>query len=227
MRFIRLRINFSFIGFTGHWTCSREAYKGLLIYSFMVKFKIVHNEVIVDKKITKLDQFALDVIKIIQNYTDYIIISSYVSIFFGRSRATEDIDMFIKEIDYKTFEKLYTEFTNIGFEFNIENYHDIYYESLKKGTPINIWVKNFPLLRMEIKVAKKNSELLQLNNPLIIIFGDKKLKFAQIESQIAYKRYIAKSQKDLEDARHLEIVFEGLSLEKIKYYKSLFLSEFI
>ena len=68
--------------------------------------------------------------------------------------------------------------------------------------------------------------LIQLKNPVIARFGDNIIKFAQIEAQIAYKREIAKSKKDMEDARHLEIVFDGLDMEKIKYFKNLFLDEF-
>ena len=47
-----------------------------------------------------------------------------------------------------------------------------------------------------------------------------------IESQIAYKRYILKSEKDLEDARHLEIVFPKIDKEKVLYYKQFFEHEF-
>ena len=69
----------------------------------MVKFKIIDNELTINKETTKLDQFAFDVIDIIKKYTNYVIISGYVSIFFGRSRATEDIDMFIEKIPYRLF----------------------------------------------------------------------------------------------------------------------------
>jgi len=192
----------------------------------MVKFKIVHNEVIVDKKITKLDQFALDVIKIILDYTDYVIISGYVSIFFGRNRATEDIDMFIEPIDFNVFQRMYEKFVNNGFEFNVPNAHDLFHNYFLDGVSVNIWRKNKPNLMMEIKFAEKFTQKLQLKEPLIAKFADHQINFAPIECQIAYKLYIAKSQKDVEDARHLEIVFDDLDKEKIKYYRCLFEKEF-
>lgn len=49
---------------------------------------------------------------------------------------------------------------------------------------------------------------------------------AGIEGQIAYKRYIAKSEKDLADARHLEMVFEHADKKKISEYRKLFEAEF-
>ncbi len=192
----------------------------------MPKFKVINNELRVDKIVTKLDEFALDVISVIQKHTDYVIISGYVSIFFGRSRGTEDIDMFIRRLPYDEFLKMYNEFLEKGYEFNIENPHDLYYDYLADGTSINVWVKDKPLLRMEIKLAKKLTQIDQLNHPIIVHFGEYNIKFSQIESQIAYKRHIAKSEKDMEDARHLEIVFEDLDKERIKYYKQLFLEEF-
>jgi len=191
----------------------------------MVKFKILDNKLTINKSITKLDQFALDVIGIIKKYTKYVIISGYVSIFFGRARATEDIDMFISEFPYEQFTKMYDEFVEKGFEFTIDNPNDLYFEYLLNKTPINIWRKGFPLLRIKIKLSRKPSQNQVLLNPIRIQLNEKEILFADIESQIAYKRYIAKSEKDLEDARHLEIVFEDIDKEKIKYFKRIFEKE--
>ena len=48
-----------------------------------------------------------DLINILEKYADYVIIAGYGSIFFGRARATEDIDLFIKRIPYAKFKKMY------------------------------------------------------------------------------------------------------------------------
>jgi hypothetical protein len=191
----------------------------------MAKFKIVNSELKISKTITKLDKFAFDVVDIIQKYAKYVIISGYVSIFFGRSRATEDIDMFIDTIEYKKFFKMYSEFVSKDFEFTIANPESLYHEYLEQDVPINVWRKGFPLLRMKIKFALKPSQKQVLNNPVKVFIGGKQINFGPIESQIAYKRYILKSEKDLEDARHLEIVFEGIDAEKIKYFRKMFENE--
>jgi len=191
----------------------------------MGKFKVIDGKLKVNKEINKLDKFALDIIEIIKKYTDYVIISGYVSIFFGRSRATEDIDMFISDIPYDKFLEMYNEFVKKGFGFTIDNPSKLYKNYLINGDPINIWRKNLPLLSMEIKLVRKLYQKLIINSPIKALIDDKELLFCQIEAQIAYKKYISKSEKDLEDARHLEIVFEDLNTEKIKYYKELFKKE--
>lgn len=192
----------------------------------MVSFKIVNKEILTNKEVTELDKFVLDLVKVIKKYCNYTIISGFVSIFFGRARATEDIDIFIEEIECRTFNKLYNEITEKGYEFTIDNPKELYYEYLKKGVSVNIWKKETPLLRLEVKFALKRMQKLVMQDSFTAKFNGKTLVFGSIESQIAYKRFIAKSQKDMEDARHLEIVFEGLDKEKINFYKKEFLNEF-
>ena len=52
------------------------------------------NKIILDKEVNELDRFVVRFIRVLEKYSDYVIISGYVSILFGRSRATEDIDIF-------------------------------------------------------------------------------------------------------------------------------------
>ena len=47
-----------------------------------------------NKVVSKLDLFVIDFINILKKYMDYVIVSGYVSILFGRSRGTEDIDLY-------------------------------------------------------------------------------------------------------------------------------------
>ncbi len=60
-----------------------------------------------DKEINELDKFVFKFIKILNKYTDYVIISGYVSILLGRSRSTEDVDVFIKPIEKIMFPAFY------------------------------------------------------------------------------------------------------------------------
>jgi hypothetical protein len=46
-----------------------------------------------DKVLSELDIFVLDFLNILKTYTDYVIVSGYVTILFGRARGTEDIDI--------------------------------------------------------------------------------------------------------------------------------------
>lgn len=47
-------------------------------------------EIITDREIGELDKFAIEFLQILEKYADYVIISGYVSILLGRTRATED-----------------------------------------------------------------------------------------------------------------------------------------
>ena len=79
------------------------------------------------RKLNELDKFALDFCKILERHTDYVIISGYISILLGRSRATEDIDIFIKELSCSEFEKLYNDLRKADFWcLNAENPKEIF-----------------------------------------------------------------------------------------------------
>jgi len=192
----------------------------------VTSFRISNKELVIEKEQTELDTFVLDLVKVIKKYCKYTIISGFVSIFFGRARATEDVDAFISDVSYETFRRLYAELKAAGYDFTIDNQQELYNNYLKDGIPVNIWKKDLPLIRLEIKLALKKTQKLVMQDSFTARFNGNELVFGSIESQIAYKRYIAKSQKDLEDARHLEIVFEGLDKEKINFYKTEFLQEF-
>ncbi|MBU1111468.1 MAG: hypothetical protein KJ896_01700, partial [Nanoarchaeota archaeon] len=80
-----------------------------------------------NKPLSELDKFVLKFIKIVEKYTDYVIISGYVSILLGRSRATEDVDAFLKQINKETFVKLYHELKENGFWcLNAESDDEVY-----------------------------------------------------------------------------------------------------
>lgn len=192
----------------------------------MASFEVIDGKINLNKQVTKLDQFVLDIAKIIDESAKYVIISGYVAIFFGRSRASEDVDMFIEEIPFEKFKQLYDMLLKNGYELTVDDPEELYQYYLLEDLSINIWKKGFSLIRMEVKFAKKPSQKLALQNRIIVHFGENILYLGNIEAQIAYKRYILKSEKDLEDARHLEIVFPKINKERITHYKQLFESEF-
>lgn len=209
------------------WTFVCGGYlKYLRKNTYVVQCRVVRGVVEVDKEITKLDEFVLDALSVIKKHADYVIISGYVSIFFGRARATEDVDIFIRNVSREEFKKLYDESVKRGYEWTIDAADELYGDYLKENLPVSMWKKNFPLLRIEMKLAHKFSQLLAFKDRIIVKFKGNEIFIGNIEQQIAYKRYIAKSDKDLADAKHLELVFAGLSMEKIKQYKQVFEEEF-
>lgn len=192
----------------------------------MVQFEVINKELRIEKQLTKLDLFVIDTLNIVSKYTEYVLISGYVSIFFGRARATEDVDIFIGDISKEKFKELYDEAISKGYEFNIDNSEELYKEYLMDDLSVNMWRKNLPLIRLEIKIAKKYSQKLSLKDKIKVFYNGGFFYFSPIEYQIGYKKSILKSEKDLEDARHLEIVFKNLNKEVIEEYSKLVLKEF-
>lgn len=70
---------------------------------------ISKNTIKLDKEINELDKLVFKFVSILEKYSDYVIISGYVAILLGRSRSTEDIDVFIREMDFEAFSRFYDE----------------------------------------------------------------------------------------------------------------------
>lgn len=169
--------------------------------------------------------FLFRLLDIVERHAKYVIVGGYVSIFFGRSRATEDIDLFIEDISYERFEELYKELKESNYELTIDDSKSLYNDYLQDDLAIRIWEKDFPLLSLEIKTAKNQRQKETLNNRITAKLKDRKIYFGTIEVEIAYKRTVLKGKKDLEDARHLEKVFKNLDREKIEEYNRMFKDE--
>ena len=190
------------------------------------KFSVVDGKVELNKQMNEIDLFVKDVVGIIVEFADYVIVSGYVAILFGRSRGSEYVDMFIKEMPFAKFEMMYKNFVEHSFEWNIENPKLLYEDYLTQGVPVGVWRKNCPLLRMDMKFPKEQSQKGLFEDRINVLMDGISIWLASIESTIAYKEQIAKSDKDILDARHLRKVFDGLDEKKIETYKKTFSLEF-
>lgn len=175
-----------------------------------------------DKILNDLDRFVLKFIKILEKHTDYIIVSGYVSILFGRSRATEDIDIFIKELSKAQFDALYNYLKDSRYWcLNAESTDEIY-SYLQEGLSIRFADEGETVPNFEIKFARKKSALMAFADALTVLIGEGKVKLSSLERQIAYKRYYLKSDKDLEDAAYIEKLFkEHINYGKVELLKRL------
>jgi len=158
---------------------------------------------------TILEKFAEDFVKIVEKYCRYIIVSGFVAIIHGRSRGTEDIDMIIERISKEKFIELHKAITEAGFECMQTNDPEILYSGyLMNNTSIRYTRKGEFLPEMEIKLAKDELDEIQLNTRIKLPEINKNIYFSSIEMNIAFKEEYLKSDKDMEDARHLRIVYE-------------------
>ncbi|MEK6959624.1 MAG: hypothetical protein AABX47_00485 [Nanoarchaeota archaeon] len=170
-----------------------------------------------------LERFALGFCEIVERHCPYIIVSGFVAIASGRTRATEDIDMILPRIDKARFTDLHQDLVKAGFEvMQGGSSASIYDHYLKDGLSIRYIRVGSPLPEMEVKLAKDPLDEYQLKTRMKIPLTGLDLWFSSIDMNIAFKEELLKSAKDLEDAAHLRRVFTGQVDEKeIKSIKAL------
>lgn len=174
----------------------------------------------------ELDKFVFKFIKILEKHVDYVIVSGYVSILLGRARATEDIDIFIKRLEKEKFYKLYEDLKKQGYWcLNAENNEEVY-SYLNDGLAVRFALEKETIPNFEVKFANKRLNIEALKDTLTVITKLGKLNISSLERQIAFKRYYLKSDKDLEDAKHIEELFkEDIDTKKINIYRKLIQNE--
>lgn len=179
-----------------------------------------------EKVPTTLDKFIFRFAKILQKHTKYVIVSGYVSILFGRARSTEDIDILIEKMSEKKFSDFYSDVTKSGYWCLNSKDKDEIFKMLLDGLSVRFAEKRKIIPNAEIKFIKNNLEREILRKSLKIITSLGQIKISPIEQQIAFKELILASDKDKEDAKHLEIVFKDkINKKLLEKYRRLFKNE--
>ena len=179
-------------------------------------------EIKLNRELSELDKFALNFLSILEKYTKYVVVSGYVAILLGRTRATDDIDVFIKPLSKDEFFRLYNEFKEKGFWcLNAESETELY-SFLEDKLAIRFARKGFSTPNFEIKFPKDKLDEQSFENSITVITSGGKIIISDLERQIAFKRYHLKSNKDKEDALHIEELFkDNIDYKKVNKYKEL------
>jgi len=181
------------------------------------------NVLILDKEINNLDKFVIDFIEVLKKYTDYVIISGYVSILLGRTRTTEDVDLFIKKIDFDRFSKFYEDLISNGFWcLNAEDPKEIF-EYLNNKVAVRFAKQGKTIPNFEVKFPKNHLDDAAFLDTIKVKISDHELIISSLERQIAFKRYYLGSDKDEEDALYVEELFK----EQLNYGKILKLKDIL
>jgi hypothetical protein len=179
-----------------------------------MEFNKEKNEIILDRELNDLDKFVLDFCGLLDNY---VVVSGYVSILFGRSRATEDVDLLIPKMNFDEFEKLWKKIESRGFEcINTDDSNEAF--EMFHEHNIRFARKGIPVPNMEFKLVKKWEDEYSIKNKIKVILGSKNLFISPLEMQIAYKLDLSKqgNKKDLEDAKHIyNLFFDKLNKEEL------------
>jgi len=180
-------------------------------------------EIILNRELSNLDRFVLDFIGILEKNVDYVIISGYVSIILGRTRTTDDIDLFIKKISKEKLSNIYRGLRGAGFWCLNTESADEMHSFLNNKMAVRFSRKGYSVPNFEVKFPKDKTDEETFNDFITIILPKGKLKISSLERHIAFKKYYLGSDKDVEDAIYIEELFKG----KIDYGKVNKIKEFI
>jgi hypothetical protein len=175
-----------------------------------LKIKVTKASIRLVKELNDLDKLVIDFVRILdRNNVKYVLVSGYVSILFGRSRSSEDIDIIVKKIPKRRFAVLWEDLSKKNFECLVpDNFESAYDKYLMKQTSIRFSSKDQPIPNIEFMFPKaEDLDNWVLKNGKQVRLNRYALKISPIELQIAYKLFLG-SNKDIEDARHLYQLFK-------------------
>lgn len=168
--------------------------------------QIVGGKIALEREATVLDEFVFRFVDCLDKTgIRYVIISGYVAILFGRSRGTEDIDIFIEKIGGEKFSLLW-EYLSEKFEcVNAFSSKDGL-SCLNEGIAIRFSQPSLPVPNVEVKFVSTPASEYSMENSLKVSLAGKELRVGPLEQQVAFKLFLG-SEKDLEDAKFLSELF--------------------
>ncbi len=172
-----------------------------------------------NKELNSLDEFVIKFCNILdEENVKYVVVSGYVAIVFGRSRATEDVDILCEKITQEKFKPLWSK---ISAEFQCVNANSEAeaWDYLKEGA-VRFYIDK-PMPNIEFKFPKSIVDEHTIEQRIELKLNGHTLQISPLELQIAFKLYLG-ADKDIEDARHLyKVFFEKLDKSKLSNYMVL------
>ena len=111
---------------------------------------------------------------------EYSIVSGYVAVLFGRSRATEDIDVIAERFDEETADELTERLQEAGYwgsTMPLDNLH----ETLADDLPVRIAEEGHRVPNVELKFASDKSDRIPLDNAISVRLGGETLRVGSLE----------------------------------------------
>ena len=163
--------------------------------------------VVIDKPPNDLDRLILEVGDVLDTVgIEYSVVSDYVAVLFGRSRAIEYIDVITERFDEETADELAKRLREAGYWGSAMPLDDLH-ETLADDLPARIAEEGHRVPNVELKFASDESDRISLDNAISVRLGGETLRVGSLEFQIAYKLDMG-AQKDYEDALYLYEVAE-------------------
>jgi len=176
------------------------------------------DEIRIDKPPSDLDRLVLDVADILDDVgITYSIVSGYIAVLFGRSRATVDIDVITERFDESTAETLASRLRGAGYWRSAMPLDDLY-ETMADDLPVRIAEDGHRVPNVELKFDADEYDRASLDDAITVRLRGEPLRDVSIELQIAYKLDMG-TPKDYEDALYLyEVAGQNLTSSELERY---------
>lgn len=180
----------------------------------------------INRDVEEIDKFVIEFVEILQKVTEYTIVSGYVAILAGRNRTTDDIDILIPSLEIEKMQRLHNQLIESGYWcLNTDNFEEVF-SMLKDRISVRYAKKPYVSPNIELKFIKNKWDELTFQGRLAVEFGAHKLQIGPLDLQIAYKEAILKSDKDIEDARHIRLrLGEYINEKNIVFLKKRLLDD--
>jgi hypothetical protein len=174
--------------------------------------------VVIDKPPSDLDRLMLEVGGILDDVgIEYSVVSGYVAVLFGRSRATEDIDVITERFDDGTADELATRLQEAGYWGSAMPLEDVH-ETLADDLPVRVAEDGHRVPNVELKFASDEYDHISLEDAITVRLDGETLRVGSLEFQIAYKLDMG-ARRDYEDALYLhEVVGPSLNRTALERY---------
>jgi hypothetical protein len=176
-----------------------------------------------NKELTNLDKFVIDFTSILKKEKiEFVIVSGYLSILFGRNRTSEDVDIIVTKIDYKSFEKLWNKIVKNYDCVITSDLNNAYENYLLKDTSIRFAKKETFIPNIEFKFPKFDIDKWTLKERKTVLLNKHEIYVSPLEIQIPYKLFLG-SEKDIEDAKFLYNLFKNnMDIDLFKEFNNKF-----
>lgn len=176
------------------------------------------DEIVIEKPPNDLDALLLSLVDAFEELDiEYAVVSGYVAVLFGRSRATEDIDVLTERFDEDTADELATNLRDRGYWGSAMPLTEMY-DTLADDLPFRIAEDGHRVPNVELKFVSDAADRTSLQNTITVVLDGNPIRVGSLEFQIAYKLDMG-TQKDFEDAVYLyEVAERTLNTHELEKY---------
>jgi len=195
----------------------------------MKGYELEGGVIVINRELTELDLFVKDFLKVLKKHSNYLIVSGFVSISTGRPRGTEDVDILVPVLEEEKFKELFLDLQENNFWcYQGDNAKEVYSDYVKEMVNIRFARKDemFPNMEVVFINETRKAKYYEFTHPQKMKVKDFEFKIPPLEFEILYKEIVLAGEKDMQDAKHLRILFSDiLKTEKFKECEDVIMAE--